>query len=84
MTPPRLILPYRHYRLRQDPDGEWSWLSKEVEVEVCSLNLRTKTMRVRTVEKIRIYPEARPETMSWNTDIAPFWEKFKLERIVEG
>lgn len=78
MTLPRLTIPYAHYELRQDPDGTWSWCEKNVEVEVCSLNIRTGTMRVRTVAKIRIYPEAKPETASWNASIAPFWERYEL------
>lgn len=83
MKPPRMTLPYAHYRLRQDPDGAWSWKAKDVEVEVCSLNIRTGTMRVRTVEKIMSFRGASPETHSWNTDIAPFWDHYELKEKVK-
>ena len=48
-------------------------------VEVLTLNLNSSTMRVRTVDKVALFKDAEPIQQVFDTDIAPFFEHYKIE-----
>ena len=44
-----------------------------------TLNLNSSTMRVRTVDKVALFKDAEPIQQVFDTDIAPFFEHYKIE-----
>jgi len=74
----KLFVPYNAHHLEKDSTGEWKWVTVVIEVEVLTLNLRTGSMRVRSVEKIAWDTDDKPEIRAFDLPIDDFFKSYKI------